>query len=351
MEDVMESTLLTGSEPVPVSSDKTELQKTLKLLSSFDPIGSPYVAVQFVEGKPEFHRSSVNGFAHTKNFQVEELFVDLQHFIEYLKFLPDNVEVSVAPNGVLRLYAIRDGFPTNMSVHTVLKGQTGQIRHAPVGRSFELKPKTFSGLDVRHITNLSGHPTVMNGMVMVPTNMGALVYSGAAEFLLPTEDFSPKFSFLKLVSGGAVVEDMYVSQNGYWRAAVEGLTVYTIGQGPDARLFRRMTLPGTEVCQFTASALLWGLSAATGLIGDTEYVGMSPRDGITIQDKFGNPAQWALDEGLDFPKFRINGGQAKLIVNTLKQAQDDKIVFYDVPNDTSPLLRFARGNFAVNVSL
>jgi hypothetical protein len=191
----------------------------------------------------------------------------------------------------------------------------------------------------------------MNGMVMIPTNTGAVVYSGAAEFLPPSGDFSPKFSFLKLISGEAVVEDLYVSQNGYWRAAVEGLTVYMMGQGPDARLFRRMTLPGTEVCQFTASTLLWGLSSATGLIGDTEYVSMSPRDGITIQDKFGNPAQWTLDEGLDWPKFRINGGQAKLIVNTLKQAQDDRIVFYDVPNDTAPLLRFSRGNFAVNVSL
>jgi hypothetical protein len=348
----MESaTQLTESEPIPVLSDKAELQKTLKLLSSFDPIGSPYAAVQFVEGKPEFYRSSANGFAHTKNFQVEEIFVDLQHFIEYLKYLPDDVEVTVAPNGVLRLYAINGNFPTTMFVHTVQKGQAGQIRHTPAGRSFELKPNTFLGLDVRHITNLSGHPTIMNGMVMIPTNTGALIYSGAAEFLPPSSDFSPKFSFLKLVSGEAVVDDLYVSQNGYWRAAVEGLTVYMMGQGPDARLFRRMTLPGTEVCQFTASALLWGLSAATGLIGDTEYVGMSPRDGITIQDKFGNPAQWTLDEGLDWPKFRINGGQAKLIVNTLKQAQDDKIVFYDVPNDTSPLLRFTRGNFAVNVSL
>jgi len=347
----MESaTQLTVSEPTPVSSNKTELQKTLKLLSSFDPIGSPYVAVQFVEGKPEFYRSSANGFAHTKNFQVEEVFVDLQHFLEYLKYLPDNVDLSVAQNGVLRLYAINGGFPTTMFVHTVQRGQAGQIRHVPTGRSLELKPNTFSGLDVRHITNLSGHPTISNGMVMIPTNVGALVYSGTAEFLPLTADVSPKFSFLKLISGEAVVEDLYVSQNGYWRAAVEGLTVYMKGQGPDERLFRRMTLPGTEVCQFTASALLWGLSAATGLIGDTEYVGMGPRDGITIQDKFGNPAQWTLDEGLDWPKFRINGGQAKLIVNTLKQAQDDKIVFYDVPNDTSPLLRFTRGNFAVNVS-
>jgi hypothetical protein len=347
----MESaTQLTESEPTPVSSDKSELQKTLKLLSSFDPIGSPYVAVQFVEGKPEFYRSSVNGFAHTKNFQVEEIFVDLQHFIEYLKYLPDNVDLSVSPNGVLRLYAVNGNFPTTMFVHTVLKGQTGFKYHAPVGRSLELKPNTFSGLDVRHITNLSGHPTIMNGMVMIPTNVGAVVWSGAAEFLPPTADVSLKFSFLRLVSGGAVVDDLYVSQNGYWRAGVDGLTVYMMGQGPDPRLFRRMTIPGTEVCQFTASALLWGLSSATGLIGDMEYVSMDPRFGITIQDKFGNPAQWTLDEGLDWPKFRINGAQAKLIVNTLKQAQDDKIVFYDVPNDTSPLLRFTRGNFAVNVS-
>jgi hypothetical protein len=339
------------SEPVPVSTNKDALQKTLKLLSSFDPVGSPYVAVQFVEGKPEFYRSSANGFAHTKNFSAEEIFVDLHHFLEYLKCLPDNVDLTVAPNGVLRLYAINGNFTSTMFVHTVQKGQAGQIRHTPVGRSFELKPNTFTGLDVRHISNLSGHPTISNGMVMIPTNVGAVVWNGAAGFLPPASDFSPKFSFLKLVSGEAVVEDLYVSQNGYWRAIVDGMVVYTKGQGPNNPLFRRMTLPGVEICRFTATALLWGLSAATGLIGDMEFVTMDPRFGITSQDKFGNPATWTLDEGLDWPKFRINGGQAKLIVNTLKQAQDDHIVLYDVPNETSPLLRFFRGNFTVNVSL
>jgi len=144
---------------------------------------------------------------------------------------------------------------------------------------------------------------------------------------------------------------MHLTDNGYWTATVDGLTVHLKGQGPDTRMFRRQTLPGTEICKFTADALLGGLSGAASFIGGTDFVTVDPKSGITIRDEFGLPAQWTLDEGLSWQKFSISGAQAKLVANTLKQSQDEYVVLSDVPTDTAPLLRFTRGNFAVNIPL
>src|SRR5271157_2455687 len=245
------------TEPNVVVTNTTAIQKTLKLLSSFDPTGSPYVGVQFVGGNIAFYRSSNNGYAHTDNFLSEEIFVHLQHLSDCLKYLPDNVELSVAPNGVLRLFATNSNQNITMHVHTVLKGQAGLTRHAPVGRVVEPKPDTFSGLDVSHIRTITGHPTIMNGQIVIPVNTGAVIYSGL-DFLALDHSWSPLFSFLKIVSGGAKVTDLYISGNGYWRASVDGVTVGIKGHDPDPRLFRRMTLPSNELCQFTADSLLRG---------------------------------------------------------------------------------------------
>lgn len=327
----------------------TAIQKTLKFLSSFDPAGSPYVGVQFIDGQPAFYRSSNSGFAHTSNFLSEEIFVHLHHLLECLKYLPTEVELSVAPNGVLRLFATNSNQNITMHVHTVLKSQAGLSPHAITGRAVEPKPNVFSWFDVSHIRTITGHPSIMNGQMVIPVNMGAVIFSGLD--LPPTHTWSPLFSFLKIVSGGSTVADLYISDNGYWRAVVDGVVICIRGREVDDRLFRHMTPPGAEICQFTAESLLRGLSGAAGMIGDTEFVSLDPRFGVTSQDQFGNPAQWSLDQGLSWPKFRISGGQAKLIVNTLKQAQDDLITLADVPTDTSPLMRFSRGKFAVNVTL
>ena len=49
--------------------EKCDLLKTIKLVANFDTSASPYASVHFpVEGKPEFSRTSGNGFIQTKNF-------------------------------------------------------------------------------------------------------------------------------------------------------------------------------------------------------------------------------------------------------------------------------------------
>ncbi len=345
----MDTAVAQSTNVASVLVKTTEIQKTLKLLLSFDPTGSPYAGVQFIEGRPAFFRSSKNGFAHTDNFLSDDIFIHLQHLSDCLKYLPNDVELSVAPNGVMRLFATNGNFTTTMHVHTVLKGQAGLTPHTVTGRQIEPKSDLFSGFDVSHIRTITGHPTITNRQIVIPVNMGAVIYSGL-DSLTPEHTWSPQFSFLKVVSGSTLT-DLYVSENGYWRAVVDGVVVCIKGHDPDPRLFRRMTLPGNEICQFTAEALLRGLSGAAGMIGDTEFVAMDPRFGVTSQDQFGNPAQWSLDQGLSWPKFHITGAQAKLIVNTLKQAQDEHIALADVPSDTSPLMRFSRGKFAVNVTL
>jgi|SRR5579863_1443740 len=342
---------LTPSAAAPVSVNKPELQKILKLLQSFDLMGSPYVGVQFIEGKPVFYRSSANGFAHSKEFTNEEIFVHLQHFIEYLKQLPDDVELSVAPNGVLRLYSVNGNFPTTLHVHTVLKGQAGLTQHQVVGRAVEIKtPDIFTGFDVSHIKTLSKQPIIRGSQIVVPVNTGAVIWSGL-DCLTPAHSFSPMFTFLKLISENAKVEDLYISDNGYWRAIVDGIEFYMKGHAGDTQLFRRMTLPGKELAIITAEALLRGLAGAAGMIGDFDFMTLDPNYGVTVQDKFGNAGQWTLDQGLSFPKFRITGAQAKLIVGTLKQTTEDFTQLADVTTDTVPYLRFTRGKFAVNVTL
>ncbi len=341
---------LTPSAVAPVNVNKTDLQKTLKLLQSFDLMGSPYVGIQFAEGKPAFYRSSDNGYAHSKEFTNEEVFVHLQHFIEYLKQLPEDVELSVAPNGVLRLYGVNGNFNTTMHVHTVLKGQAGLTQHKVAGRQVEIKSDAFAGLDVSYIRTLSKQPIIRGNQLMIPVNTGAIIWSGL-DSLAPTHSYSPMFSFLRLISGEAKVEDLYVSENGYWRAVVEGIEFYMKGHAGDTPFFRRMTLPGKELGNITSEALLRGLNGASSMIGDSDFLALDPVYGVTVQDKFGNAAQWTLDQGLSFPKFRITGAQAKMIVGTIKQTTDEFTQLADVITDTVPYLRFTRGKFAVNITL
>src|SRR5271167_3169050 len=159
----------TAAQPAMPTPNKAELQKTLKLLESFDA-GSPYVGLQFVGGKPEFYRSSINGFAQTKDFTTGEVYANLSQFIQYLNYLPDNVDVSVGNNGVLQLHADNADFPVNLCVHTVLQGQTGFIRHPIVGQAITMKPETFAVLDVSFITTktLGGMPTIAQGKIVIP---------------------------------------------------------------------------------------------------------------------------------------------------------------------------------------
>lgn len=341
----------TAAQPAMPTPNKVELQKTLKLMESFDYPGSPYVGIQFVEGKPEFYRSSNNGFAQTKNFSAGEVFANLHQFIQYLNYLPDNVDLFVAPNGVLQLHADNGNFPVNLCVHTVLSGQAGLVRHVITDRLIEMKPETFLGIDVSFITTktLGGQPTIIGNKVVIPMNTGVVIWEGL-DTLQPDHSWSPLFSFLKLISG-ETAEDLYVSRNGYWHTIRDGVSVYTRGWVGDSNFFRRHTTPGNEICRFTAPALLWGLAGAANLIEDTGYMLLDPSSGITTQDKFGNPAQWMLDQGLSWQKFRITGAQAKMAVSVLKQTQDDSIVLSSVPTDTRPLIRLQRGKFAVNISV
>src|SRR5271157_311215 len=334
-----------------LSAPKAELQKTLKLMESFDFPASPYVGIQFTEGKPEFYRSSDNGFVQTKGYRAGEVFANLHQFNQYLNYLPDQVDISVGPTGILQLHSDNSNFPVNLCVHTVLASQSGLIRHAVTDREIDMKSDTFAGIDMSFATikTLGGQPTIANGKLVIPLNTGTVVWEGL-DSLQPTHSWSPMFSFLKLVCG-ETVEDLYIADNGYWHATLDGVSIFMSGHSGDSFFFSRQTQAGEEVCKLTAGVLLWGLTGAATLCEELWPIVVDPQTGITTQDKYGNPAQWMLDQGLNWQRFRLTGAQAKMIVSVLKQAKDDSVTLSSVLTDTTPLLRLQRGKFIVNIPL
>lgn len=330
--------------------DKSDLLKTLRALETFDTSASPFVAVQLVENRtPEFYRSSINGQIQTNYFDLLKTgntYVSLSHFRDCLRALPEEkVELSLDPNGILKIASMDNSFDSEIRVHTVPVAQAGLKAHDLGNLATSLSPTTFLGCDTSPFAAASP-PMLINGRLFISTKFGAVIWTGPEP--LRAIQLQPREPFLKLVTGNPAVEDLFISEKGYWGAKVNGMLIFSYGHMLGKELFNAYNVPGVELARFPAARLVQAMHAAAGLCADQDKVEVRPKEGIVVRDKFGNDSKFGLGGGEGWHKFAAFGKTMKTIADALSQSKDEEAVLYDVPSFTNPTKRFRRGPWEVS---
>lgn len=330
--------------------EKSDLLKTIRAIAAFDNTSaSPYVAIHFPpEGKPEFYRSSSFGFIQTKGFDTNNLaYVSLAHLQDCLKISPELLEISLKPDGTVRLHSTESIYDNVYHVHSVRESSSGLKAHV-IGepRRKTLPPDTFLNLDVRPFTpsNLKGQPILKDGRLTFTTDFGNLIW--AAPECLKTVQLMPSYSFLRFACGQRL-EDLVQSEKGYWGAVRDDLVTYLIGHMTQkTEPYDVYNVPGTEVARFPASRLVDALSRA--VVMSNNKVELDPKTGVSCRDNFGNEQKMAVGTSNGtWPKFSLLNPTAKLIVDILSQSSEEEAVLYMVPGKSNTL-RLVRGNFETN---
>ena len=329
---------------------KAELVKTLRAFHSFDTNASPFIAVQINADEPPcFYRSSSFGQIQTENFNLSQsgnIYVSLGHFQDCLKALSDEkVELTVAPNGGLRINSVDNSFGTELSVHTVTVQQAGLKVHDVGEIALRLDTTTFLGFDSSPFAS-AAPPILMQGRLMLPTKYGAVIWNGPDVF--KTIQLQPREAFLKLISNNLAVEAIFQTSNGYWGTKINGQILFSRGHMLGKELFDLYNVPGVELTRLPANRLVQAMGSAAALCGDQDKVDFVPKEGITVKDKFGNTSKFSLGGIEGFTRFSTFGRTVKTIADALIQAKDEEAVLLDVTNFSSPTKRLTRGPWEVS---
>jgi hypothetical protein len=329
---------------------KNDLLKTLRSLSEFDTNASPFVAVQLVENSlPRFFRSSINGQIMSSDFDLLKTgntYVSLSHFKDCLKVLPEEkIELSLDPNGILKISSLDNTFDSEIRVHTVPVTQAGLKAHDLGGVATRLGANTFLGCDTSPFAAASP-PMLVNGRLFISTKFGAVMWNGPD--WLRAVQLQPREPFLKLITGNSAVEDLFLTEKGYWGTAIAGMVIFSYGHLLGRELFDAYAAPGVELTRFPAARLVQALHAAAGLCDDQDKVEIRPKEGIVVRDKFGNDSRFSLGGSDGWQKFTAFGRTMKTIADALSQAADEEAVLLDIPSFTNPTKRLQRGPWSVS---
>jgi hypothetical protein len=329
--------------------DKIEVQRILRTITAFDGKGCPYVAMQLpANGTPQLYRSSNNGFIHTKGIDCgERSYVSLSDLNDTLRVLQEEkVFFNFDSRGVLRISAMDSA---DLVVHTTTEKQAGLTRHhvGEPGRVV-LDPDTFASLDVKSF-KAAGRPTLVDGKLMLATSSGIVMWQGPDS--LRGVEISPQYEFLRVISGNKL-EGLCISERGYWGAYSANLVMFMAGHisSSGKRLFASYDAPGTPVATIPANQLLYALTVAQKLCGDSDRVDIDPKEGVTFREKAGEPSFMKIGTYEGFKRFGIFGSTAKLIVDALSQTSEEEAVLSTVPSDPGTM-RFQRGIFEVNAKV
>jgi len=330
--------------------DKKNLLKTLRALETFDTNASPFIAVQLVENStPRFFRSSINGQIQSQDFDLLKTgntYVSLSHFKDCLTALPeDKIELSLDPSGVLKIASMDNAFDSEIRVHTVPPTQAGLKAHDLGDIATRLGANTFLMCDTSPFAAASP-PMLSNGRLFMATKFGAVIWNGP-EWLQPIQ-LQPREPFLKLVTGNAAIQDLFLTEKGYWGTMIAEMVIFSYGHMLGKELFSAYNVPGVELTRFPAARLVQALRAAAGLCGDQDKVDIRPKEGIVLRDKFGNDSKFSLGGGEGWQKFTAFGKTMKTIADALAQSDAEEAVLYDVPSFTNPTKRFRRGPWEVS---
>jgi hypothetical protein len=328
--------------------DKSELLKTLRSLETFDTSASPFIAVQLTDQSPNFYRSSINGQIQTDLFDLLKTgntYVSLSHFRDCLRALPeDKIELSLDPNGILKIASMDNAFDSEIRVHTVPVAQAGLKSHDLGNLSVSLSASTFLGCDTSPFAAASP-PMLQGGRLFISTKFGAVIWTGPEP--LRSIQLQPREPFLKLITGNPAVEDLFLTEKGYWGAKINGMLVFNFGHMLGKELFSAYNVSGVELARFPAARLVQALHAAADLCGDQDKVEVRPKEGIVVRDKFGNDSKFGLGGGEGWSKFAAFGKTMKTIADALIQDKSEEIILYDVPSFVNPTKRLHRGSMEV----
>ena len=330
---------------------KNDLLKPLRAIAAFDPKGAPYIGVQLVDGhKPMFLRSNNEGIIQSKDYGLyPTTFVSLNHLTSVLKVCPeDSIELSTDERGTMRLYGT-SGVASNSesNVHTVSEKQAGIKSHDIGPRVITLDSQTFAGLNIDKFT-LSTSPVLAHGKLMLATNRGAVVMWHSDLLESQPIKLSPREPFLRMVCGQEV-EELVLTQNGYWGATIGDLVTYTKGHVLGRQLFDSYDIPGVEVAQLPAERLLVCLKAAVALLDETDRIDIDPKLGVVAKGSFGDNRN-SLGETGDWTRFSVQAKTAKVVIDALSQAPGDYAILETTSSGTGPtsLMRLRRGAFEVS---
>jgi hypothetical protein len=329
-------------------TDKNDLLRSLNACKTFDK-GSPYVSVQLPPngGKPQFYRSSADGFIFTKgfNFELPVSFVSLEHLITCLKNVPEAaIELGLDANGIMRILGTSsDILESEAHVLTVSARQAGGFTHNTGELVAPVEPHVFHGINVRPF-GLSSPPVLAKGKLMLSTKFGATVIWTGPEALNNVPEIYPRDNFLRAIAGDISVEDLSISTNGYWMATNKDVVLYVKGHTAGRQQFDLYNTPIQEIAKLPAERFLVGLGAAVGLLEPTEMVEVDPRLGVLARGKFGDNRN-SLGETGNWSRFTLLAQTANVIYDALSQAIDDEAVLYTSGSGT---MRLKRGPFEVN---
>jgi hypothetical protein len=330
---------------------KNDLLKPLKALSTFDPKGAPYIAVQLIDGhKPLFCRTNNDGIIQSKEYGLyPTTYVSLGHLTNVLKACPeDSVELSTDDRGVMRMYGtsgVNENSETH--VHTVSEKQAAMKLHDIGPRMVVLDSTTFAGLDIKPF-QLVTNPVIADGKLMLSTSKGAVVMWKSDLLSSQPIKMSPREPFLRMVCGQEV-DELVLTQKGYWGASIGDLAVYTRGHVLGRQLFDSYNVPGTEIAKFPAERLLVCLNAAVDLLDETDRIDIDPKLGVVAKGNFGDNRN-SLGETGDWAKFGVQAKTAKVVIDALSQAGDDYAMLEMTSGGTGPssTMRLTRGAFSVS---
>lgn len=327
--------------------DKANLLKTLRQVAGFDPLASPYVAVEFVAGKPQFYRSSGFGFVYSKDILHKHvIYVSLNDLRERLAISEDKVEMLVDRNNVLRLDSV-DVYATTHLIHTVGERQAGMKTHTVGAIQTRLDPQVFRGLDMSPFKQLSSQPVLTKGKLMLATQSGVFMWSTPQE--LASLNIHPRDSFLRVVTS-SVPEEIVVTANKYWGATSEELVTFVASNyAPSLQLFNQYDVSSTEVARIPALRLISSLTRASSICGDSDKVEFDPKQGVVVHPGGRAPSNFTLGAS-GWTKFALSGRSARMVAECLRQDNEtEDIVLSTLPTANNPTMRFRRGNYEINV--
>lgn len=329
--------------------NKENILKTLATVDKFDAQASPFIALRLNDAK--VYRSSSFGFVASKDMIVDKtsVFVSLNHLHECLKAMPeDKVELELDTQGCLLVKSIESPFDSELRVHTIPPGEValrGMKQHALGKFSGILKPEAFRGFNSKSFP-VAAPPLLVNGKLLLSTPYGIIMWQGPDA--LAGVKLHPRESFLKFVSGG--IEEVYLTDTGYWGASNGPLLIFLSGHNLSANLHDTYNVPGEKVTEFPAKRLVEVLGAAASLCDTSKKVEFDPNKGIVTRNAFGNPQEFSVGPQKGWDAFSIFGQAAKLLYDALSQTNEEIAVLYRV-EQSYPTMRLTRGPWEVNFKI
>jgi hypothetical protein len=321
--------------------NKADLLKTLRVINAFD-YGSPYIAV-YVDEPLTFHRSSPFGFIQSLNrsIAINPTYVSLAQLQERLRILPEeSVEIDIDANGVLVISSIDNAFFNELRVYTV-KPEAAGIKEHDIGNvRLKLQPWLFAGFDARPFQVVS-NPYMKKGKLLLPTVNGIVTWQGPKD--LETLSIQPRDGFLKFLSSG--VENIYLTDTGYWGADTDKLLAFFGPHSGNDLLFNSYDVAGTKLATFPANRLCQALQAAGSIMTGTITM---KADEIVTKDSQGNLCRFGVSGNGTVLPFSIYSKTAKLIVDALEQSVEEEATLYSISVGTHPTMRLERGSWSVN---